>query len=371
MKQRNRDKEIIKASVISIIVNILLCISKMIVGLFSNSIAIILDGINSFSDVLASIVTIISIKLSSKMPNRKHPYGYGRIEYISTTIISFLVIYAGIESIIEATKKLIHSESATYSHITLLVVFVGIIAKIILSRYVINIGEKTKSGSLVASGHEAGHDAILSATTLIAAIIFIFTGIRLEAILGIIISIFIIKSGFEMLFETLTHIIGIRTDSKLSKKIKKSVAKMELVHGAYDLELHSYGPNKLVGSIHIEIDDTLTANEIDELSRTIQTNIYEKYCVGLTTVGIYSINTKDEFVIDLRCKISKIVMSHEHVIQMHGFYVDEKEKFISFDIVIDFTSKDAQKTHDEILSELNNKFPQYKFSTRVDAYITD
>lgn len=371
MNHKNRDKDIIKASIISVVVNILLAISKMIVGIFSNSIAIILDAVNSFSDVLASVVTIISVKLSSKMPNRKHPYGYGRIEYISTTIISFLVIYAGIESLIESIKKLIHTEPATYSGITLFVVFLGVIAKIILSRYVIKVGEKTKSSSLIASGHEAGHDAILSASTLVAAIIFIFTGLSLEAMLGIVISAFIIQSGFDMLLETLTHIIGKRTDSLLSKQIKKSISENKFVHGAYDLELHNYGPNKLVGSVHIEIDDTLTANEIDELSRTIQKDIHEKHNVGLSTVGIYSVNTKDEFVLNLRGEILNIIMSHNHVVQMHGFYVDKKEKSINFDIVIDFTSEDAQKTYGEILKELNEKYPEYEFYIKIDAYITD
>lgn len=371
MNQKDRDKIVINASFVSIIINILLAIAKMSVGILSSSIAIILDGINSLSDVLASVVTIISIKLSSKKPNKKHPYGYGRIEYISTTIIAFIVIYAGIESLIECIRKLISGEVANYSYVTLFVVFIGIIAKILLSRYTINIGEKTKSGSLIASGHEAGHDAILSASTLITAIIFIYTGVSLESILGIIISAFIIGSGIEMLRETLTHIIGQRTDSKLSKQIKKSISENELVQGAYDLELHNYGPNKLVGSVHIEILDTLTASEIDELSRNIQKNIYSKFNVGLSTVGIYCVNTKDKFILDLRSKISKIVMSHEHVIQMHGFYVDKIENSMSFDIVIDFTSKDAEKIYDEVLVELNNKYPDYSFHVNIDFYITD
>lgn len=371
MTKKIRDNKIIRASIISIIVNVLLTLSKVAIGFFSNSIAIMLDAVSSLSDVLASLVIIISVKLSGKAPNKKHPYGYGRIEYLSTSIISFIIIYVGIESLIESIKKLIHMEEPSYSLFSLLVIFIGVIAKFIVGKHIVHTGVEVNSDSLIAVGHESGHHAILSASTLITAIIFIFTDINLEAILGIIISAFIIESGIHMLLQTITHIIGRRIDTTLSTKIKKSISKMDLVHGAYDLELHNYGPNKLIGSIHIEVDDTLTANIIDKLSRNIQKDIYDKYSVDLSTIGIYSVNTKNDYILNLKKQISKIVMSHDHIMQMHGFYFDENEKSISFDIVVNFTSNDSKKLYNDLLKDLKEKYNDYEFYIHIDVYITD
>ena len=192
-----REKVVIKTSVVSIISNIVLAGFKAFVGLLANSIAIISDAVNNLSDALSSIITIVGTKLAGKSPDKKHPYGYGRIEYMTSLIVSGIVLYAGITAFVESVKKIIHSEVADYSTITLIILIAGIIVKFILGIYVKKKGKEVNSDSLVASGSDAFNDAILSISVLASAIIYMLFKISLEAYVGVLLSVFIIKAGFH------------------------------------------------------------------------------------------------------------------------------------------------------------------------------
>ena len=318
----NREKVVIKTSIISIISNIILAGFKAFVGLLSNSIAIISDAINNLSDALSNIITIVGTKLAGKAPDKKHPYGYGRIEYMTSLIVSAIVLYAGITALVESIKKIIHPEVADYSTITLVILIAGIIVKFILGIYVKKKGKDVNSNSLVASGTDAFNDAILSISVLTSTIIYMIFNISLEAYVGVLLSIFIIKAGFELIKESVDNMIGLRVESDLAKAIKKEIIKEKDIQGVYDLILNDYGPDKYLGSIHIEVADTLSVADLDKISRRITKNIMKKYSVILHTIGVYSINTKDKKIIEAKKEISKIVFSHKGILQMHGFYLD-------------------------------------------------
>ena len=191
----DRDKKIIRTSIIGIGANVLLAAFKAVIGLASNSVAIVLDAVNNLSDAMSSLITIIGTKLAAKEPDRKHPLGYGRIEYLSAMIISAIVLYAGITALVESVKKIIDPATPDYSTIGLIIVGAAVLVKILLGRYVEGVGKKVASDSLIASGKDALFDAVLSFSTLVAAVIYIFWHVRLEAWLGAIIALFIIKAG--------------------------------------------------------------------------------------------------------------------------------------------------------------------------------
>ena len=294
----NPEKVVIKTSITSILANIVLAGFKAFIGLLANSIAIISDAINNLSDAISSIITIIGTKLAGKAPDKKHPYGYGRIEYMTSLIVSAIVLYAGITSLVESIKKIIHPETADYSTITLIILVAGIIVKFILGLYVKKKGKNVNSDSLVASGTDAFNDGILSISVLASTIIYMIFNISLEAYVGVLLSIFIIKSGLELIKESVDNMLGVRIESDLAKSIKKEITKEKEVQGAYDLILNDYGPDKYLGSVHIEVDDTLTVADIDRISRNITKNVAEKYGVILHTIGVYSVNTKDKNIIE-------------------------------------------------------------------------
>lgn len=370
MKEK-REKIVIKTSIISIISNIVLAAFKSFIGLLSNSIAIISDAVNNISDALSSIITIVGTKLAGKAPDKKHPYGYGRIEYMTSLIVSAIVLYAGITALIESIKKIIHPTLPDYSTITLIILIAGIIVKFILGIYVKKIGKKVNSDSLVASGSDAFNDAILSISVLASAIIYMTFNISLEAYVGIILSIFIIKAGLELIKESVDNMIGVRIESDLARQIKKEITKEKDVQGAFDLILNDYGPDKYIGSVHIEVIDTLSVSDIDKISRRITKNIMEKYGVILHTIGVYSINTKDKKIINIQKDIHDIVFSHKGILQMHGFYFNEEDKTINFDIIIDFNIKEQEEVYKEIYEEIESKYKDYKINITLDVDISD
>ena len=363
----SRDKIIVRTSITGIAANVLLAAFKAVVGAISGSIAIVLDAVNNISDAASSLITIIGTKLASREPDKKHPFGYGRVEYLSAMIISVIVLYAGITSLVESVKKIIEPETPDYSAVTLIIVAAAVLVKIFLGRYVKKTGERVNSDSLINSGKDAVLDSVISASTLVAAVIFLLTGLSLEAWLGAVISVIIIKSGIEMLRETLSEILGERADISLAKEIKKTVLSFPEVSGAYDLVLHNYGPDNYNGSIHIEVPDTLSAAELDELIRAVTTKVYLEQNVILTAIGVYSLNTKDEKAVGMRNEISSLVLSKEHVLQMHGFYVNEEKKTIRFDVIVSFDAKDRRAVYDEICSEVAALYPDYSLEIVLDT----
>ena len=367
----SREKIVVKTSIISIISNIVLAGFKASIGLISNSIAIISDAVNNLSDALSSIITIIGTKLAGRAPDKKHPYGYGRIEYMTSLVVSAIVLYAGVTALIESIKKIINPEVVDYNYTTLIILIAGIIVKFILGIYVKKKGKEVNSDSLVASGSDAFNDAILSISVLVSAIIYILFKFNIEAYVGILLSLFIVKAGLELIKESVDNMLGTRVESSFAKGIKKEVIKEKEVQGAYDLILNDYGPDKYLGSIHIEVSDTLSVSDIDRISRNITKRVLKKYGVILHTIGVYSVNTKDKFVIDARKEITNIVFSHKGILQMHGFYIDSIEKNISFDIIIDFNIKNREEVYQQIYDEVQEKYKDYKINITLDVDISD
>lgn len=366
----NREKAIVKTSIVGIVTNLLLVMFKAFVGLVSNSIAVILDAVNNLSDALSSVVTIIGAKLGAKQPDKKHPLGYGRIEYLSSMIVAALVLYAGITSLVESVKKIIHPETAEYSTVSIIIISVAIVVKMFLGMYVKKQGKKVNSGALTASGSDALFDAVLSSSVLASAIVFLIFDISLEAYVGVIIAIFIIKAGIEMMIETLNDIIGKREDSDIGKELRKIICEEESVLGVYDITLFNYGPNKNYGSLHIELPDTLNVDDVDRITRRIQVDVFKKTGVILTGIGVYSFNTSDDQAAQIRNAIQKRVMSHEWALQFHGFYADTKEKTIRFDVVISFDIDHKEATN-ILHGEICSMYPDYNIMIVPDVDIID
>ncbi|MBR6395459.1 MAG: cation transporter [Lachnospiraceae bacterium] len=362
----NREKVIVRTSIIGILANILLVTFKMVVGLAANSIAVILDAINNLSDALSSVITIVGAKLASKSPTRKHPLGFGRIEYFSALLVSGIVLYAGITSAVESVKKIIHPEEANYTTVSCIIIAAAVVVKLILGLYVKGQGKKVNSGALEASGSDALFDAVLSASVLASAIIFMVFGISLEAYVGALISAFIIKAGIEMMLDTLNELMGHRDDVELTKKIKKLIAEDENVRGAYDLILYNYGPEMNYGSVHIEVADTMSVKELDILSRKLSAKVYAETGVYLTGISVYSYNTGDNKVKELEDEIRKLVISHDFAVQIHGFYLDEETHTIRFDTVLSFDISQSEGVR-ILREELTKKYPQYIFAIVPDV----
>ena len=365
----DRAKKIIQTSLIGVGVNLILVAFKALVGAVSGSIAIVLDAINNLSDAFSSVVTIIGTKLAGKAPDKQHPYGHGRIEYLAAVLISVVIILTGLASLKESVMKIIEPQEADYSVWSLIIIGAAVAVKLVMSRYFKAVGRKINADTLVASGSDAFFDSVLSLGTFVGAVVSMIWDISLEGILGAIISVFIIKAGAEILTDTLHSIIGARVDSEVSERLKNTLSAHDEVRGVYDLALHNYGPTQLIGSVHIEVADEMTAREIHKLTRQLAAEVFVELGIVLT-VGIYSSNGSSKEAAAIREKAEQLAGGHEEVLQLHGFYADVEQKAVMFDLIVDFRA-DGDKVRREIAEELAGSYPGYRFDIVLDSDYSD
>ena len=367
-----RETAIVRTSAIGIAANVALAVFKAVVGILSNSIAVTLDAVNNLSDAISSIITIVGTKLSNKKADREHPFGHGRIEYITTTVIAAIIMYAGISSLIKSIQGIMDPVTPDYSPLSLVIIAVAVLVKIILGHYVRSVGNRVNSDTLIASGSDALFDATLSTSVLTAALIFIFTKISLEAYVGVIISVFIIKASIELLQGSIKEIIGMRPDAALSTLIYDIVKEDPDAEGVYDLIIHNYGPDRFVGSFHTEVLDTTSAIEIDTMTRRLSTEIYKQTSgkIIIAAIGIYARNTTDNRIVKMRTEVTEMALAHEGVLQVHGFIADIENQFMAFDTVIEFGYDGKQIVHD-IIHEVEAAYPDMNVSVLLDRDTSD
>ena len=369
---KNRSKIIVRTSIIGILANLGLVAIKLLVGLIAFSVSIIMDAVNNLSDALSSTITVVGTKLSQKKPDAKHPYGHGRIEYVTSLVIGIIILVAGGLAIYESIMSIINKTEPKFEIYSVILIGVAVIVKILLGLYFRHVGKKVNSEALKGSGIDALFDALLSFGTLVSIVVWLISDgkVVIEGYVGSVIGLFMIKSGIDVLRNSLSSIIGERTSKETSEAIKHLVCQNPQVLGAYDLIVNNYGPDRGIGSIHIEVDDKMTAKEIHPLTRNIAAQVYMKFGI-IMTVGIYASNSSDSEITKIKEAIRKEVFSHPTIKQMHGFYCDQEIKSISFDVIVDFADKNSSAVIEEIKKDLQLQFPDYHFYIVEDKDFSD
>ena len=364
-----RESTIIRTSIIGIIGNIFLVGFKAAIGFIAGSISIVVDALNNLTDALSSIITIVGTKISNKKPDKKHPFGHGRVEYITSTLVAFLILFAGGLAIYESIKSIIdYFQNKTLPQFTvwsLVIIGVAILVKVGIGIFYKIQGKKVNSSALKASGTDALWDAALSTGTLIGAIFAYTLGWYVEGYLGILIGLFIIKSGIGILRESFSLIIGERYDKEEINKIRQDICAIDGVQGAYDLIINNYGPNKNIGSVHIGVANNLTAKEVQIIERNIAAMMYMKYNT-IMTVGIYADFVETEISKSIHKYLLEVNSKYEHILQLHGFFVDEEKKLCNFDLVISFDEQEPEQVVENVKKAMEEKFPEYTFIVTLD-----
>lgn len=364
-----RENIILRTSCIGILVNLLLAGFKAVVGFSTNSIAILMDALNNLSDVLSSVITVAGAKLADRNPDFEHPFGHGRYEYLSALVISIIIFYAGVTAMVESVKKILDPEVPEYTTASLVLLAVAVIVKIILGRYVKRKGAEADSGALIGSGSDALFDAVLSFSVLVAALIYLGCGVSLESYVGTVIACFILKSGFGILRDTLNETLGERPDPLLVRQIKNLLVEEPEIRGAYDLMINNYGPGRNYASVHIELPDVMTVEQVDRLTHRIHEKVFKATGVHLSGVTVYSYNTRDPEAAQMREQVSQLVMKHPWALQVHGFYVDRTKKTMRFDVVVTF-GRDREPLIQELQQEITRLYPDYQVSVDIDRDIS-
>lgn len=361
----DRSSQIIKTSWIGIATNVLLAGFKAVVGILASSVAIVMDAVNNLSDALSSVITIVGTKLSQRPADRKHPFGFGRIEYFSAIIIAVIVLSAGITSLIESVKKIFHPTEPSYTTVTLIVIIVAIVVKLILGQYVKRKGEQLNSDALIASGSDALFDAVITLATLVSAGVMLLWHVSLDGILGALISLVIIKAGVEMLASPVNELLGASIPAELTRQIRQEVSAFEGVHGVFDLILHNYGHDVKIGSLHINVYDTMSAHDIHRLTRQISTEMFRLHGI-IMTVGVYAVATGDNRRAELQSKVMQTLAAHRDIVQVHGFLYSERDNMLSVDVVPDITVHDDDALVSLLTAEIQPFAPEMKVVVVVD-----
>ena len=347
------------AGAVGIICNLVLSIMKLIIGTVTNSVSITADATNNISDAGSSIVTLVGFRLSGKPADKDHPYGHARIEYISSLIISFIILLIGCSIFKESVIKIFKPEESLFNIATVIILVVSIIVKLWLSVFNTYLGKQIDSKALEATAIDSRNDVITTTAVLIASVISHFTGFNLDGYMGVIVSIFILISGINLVKETLNPLLGQPPTKEMFESIEKKILSYDNVLGVHDLMVHSYGPNTYFASAHIEMDakiDVLVCHDImDQIERDFKSDLNIHLVVHLdpTILDSPEINELKEMVNNIICEIDEDLTFHDFRV-----VVGEENKNVLFDVVVPpeykYSDEELEKMITKKITETSN-----------------
>ena len=356
---------------VGIIVNLILFTTKLIIGITLNSIAVTADAFNNLSDVASSVITILGFKLASKPPDKEHPFGHGRLEYISGLIVSFLVMLVGFEFIKTSFGRIIHPTKVIFSLIPFILILVSIVFKLWISGFNKTIGKAIKSSALEASSFDALSDVISSSCVALSLLLSIWIDFPIDGYIGVLVSFIIIYAGYTLIRETMNPLLGEAPDKDLVKNLQEKLLTYEHITGAHDLVVHNYGPGRCMGSIHAEVPCDISIVKIHEIIDKAEKEISEEFSLYLV-IHMDPINTDDEEVNASRLELLDVLKYFSIIKSIHDFRIvgEGDYKNLIFDAVIDFdpafTEGDEIKLEDDINKELKKYCPNYNAVMTLD-----
>lgn len=367
----DREKQIVRSSMLNVLGNVVLAIAKGAAGVASGSVAIILDAVNSLTDAFGSVIAIIGTKLAGRSASHNHPFGFGRIEYLTSIIIAALILSAGISSFIEAIRSIANPTTPQYTFVSLAVVAVAALVKFGLGVYLIRTGKRLNSGSLVGSGTDSMMDGGVSVATFSAGIIYITLGWQIESVLAACIALLIIKSGAQLLFSTASKLLGERMSPDVVSKVEREVRAVDGVRFASGLVLLDFGPDEVVGTIHVTVDGHMTVSEFDVVAREVRSRVLDKCGVTLAGVTPYADTGADESARKVRAAVGRVVWGNDDVVEMRGLYADPQTHIVRFDAITKFETADLNLLRKQIIEDCEQVCPGWDFEVRVMHHIGD
>lgn len=362
----SREGIIAATSILGIVINLLIAGTKMVIGVLASSIAILSEGANNAADAATSLLTIVGAKLAGKHPTKSHPFGFGRIEYLTSLIISVMIVVTGAEFLIGSIRRIFAPEPMEVSYLTLAIIAVTAVIKLWLGGYTIRMGKKAESNALVAVGTECRSDSLVSAITIAATLIYILFDVSVDAYAGVITSAIIIKAGLEVLGDTLSDILGRAGKEDLAAQLYKEIRANEIVYNAADMMLHNYGPDNYSGSVNIEVDRSKTVEEVYAAIHQLQLHLMHEYRVTMV-FGIYAVDHDSPRSVEMRRNITRFVRSYEHVVSYHALFISEKEKKIYCDLVVDYELKDWDALRAAFTELMAKNYPDYVLELVIET----
>ena len=344
------------ASGVGIFCNVLLTIAKMVIGILLHSVSVTADAFNNLSDAGSSIIGMIGVKMAEKPADKEHPFGHGRIEYIAALIVSFLVIEVGFTFFKSSISKILHPEEISFDLVPFVILILSILVKLWMAFFNNKLGKRIDSKVMLATAADSLGDVITTSATVLSIIICHFTSINVDAIAGLIVSAIVIWSGISIAKDTLEPLIGERVPAELYQKITDIVESYDGIVGTHDLIVHNYGPNRSMATIHAEVPNDINIEVSHEIIDKIERDVKKDLNI-LLVIHMDPVEMRDEEVLSLREKTSRIVHALDPKLNFHDFRVlkENEQRNLIFDLVIpdSYSEKDANRVMHQLVSLLH------------------
>lgn len=360
--EKVREEYGVLAGVLGIICNFVLFILKLSIGTIMNSIAITSDAMNNLSDMGSSVISIVSSKMSNQKPDKDHPFGHGRIEYVGSLIVSFIIILVGFELLKSSIEKIIHPEIITFNIILVIILALSVLIKLWMFSYNKYISRVINSSLMEATAHDSLNDSISTGAVILSLFIGQFTTLPIDAIMGLLVSIFILVSGVKLAKEVIDVILGTPPSLETVKKISDIVLSGEEIVGIHDLIIHEYGPGRVFASVHAEVPDDVNIVKVHEVIDALEQRV-QKELNFVLVIHMDPISLNDEKTQKIKKMLTEIVSEISSDLSIHDFRMTDGENNINliFDLVVPIeTSTEDRKKYVEIISnklkEIDNRY---------------
>ncbi len=371
-KERERLARI--SGTLGIVINFFLFILKGSLGLFTGSISLIADAFNNLSDTASSIITIVGFKIAAKEPDMEHPYGHGRMEYLTGLSISVLIIIVGYQFVISSFKRILNPEVISASPLILVIIFLSLFFKLFLYKFNKSLGEEINSNALLATAKDSISDVLTSSAVIIGLILSPLTRLPIDGITGVVIAFYIMYSGITLSIMSASPLLGEKPDRDLAEKIKTRVLSFESIIDVHDLQIHNYGPTKTMATIDVEVPYDMDLVSLHNLIDRIEWKIKEELGINLV-IHMDPVNFEDEHYLKVKEIVGKIALSIPHVLSFHDFqYTGHAEnKLIILEIVVDSkntTDLSRSLIKMQLEEKLRERFKTTKIKIALDLDVT-
>lgn len=371
--EKTRNAYIYLGSIVGIICNLILSIIKITVGVISSSVSIMADGFNNLSDMASSLITMVGIKLANMPADKEHPFGHGRMEYLSALVVAFMVMLVGAQFIKSSVDRILNPTKVSFEMIPFILLLISLILKLWLSRFNKYVGEKINSSALKAASVDALGDVFTSSCVIISFVASKFTTIPIDGYVGVLVSLAILYAGYSLVKDTISPLLGEAPDEELVKAIKQGVLSYDNIIGVHDLIIHNYGVGKCMASIHAEIPSNIDLVTIHEIIDTAEREISQKLNIYLV-IHMDPMCIHDEKINAIKGDVQKILFKYEQIKSMHDFRITEgkNQTNIIFDIEVNFDEVNTVEKEEELRKNLEKDIkklnPLYNCIITIDKY---
>lgn len=342
--------------IVGIILNVLLFAGKLAVGLISNSVSVTADAFNNISDAGSSVISMVGFKLSNKPVDKKHPFGHGRMEYLSGLIVSMIIIFVGFELIVSSVEKIFTPEEIDVSVVALVVLGVSVLVKLWMFAYNFVLSKRISSAGMRATAFDSISDAVATTVVLAGSLVFKYTGVNIDAYAGVVVALFVTFTGLKSAKETVDLLVGSAPSPEFIREITDFVLSYDMVYGVHDLIVHNYGVGRELVSLHVEVPCNIDIMHIHEQIDEIENALTEKFHVH-AVIHMDPIEVDDQTVNEIRDEVKWVISELYPTLSMHDFRVVNGKKNVNcvFDIVVPYEYKDEEKVAEDIKEKVKEK----------------